>query len=350
MPSRLLVAFNNPHVPSTRAQLASCVGRAMGGDPAGPALTLLVHQSADIDSRPLVISVLPSDRTLRIKELIEPLLSIPVALQKLKSGGRILKDGQRVCDYSVLKPGASVWVHQIDEPLVRCPTPGCNCEMKPGRIEAHLLRCPALAEKHALLACGYCSPAVNTGGGDELETDLDGVASLPLDEREFSARVLRAHAAAGAIAICEDEIAVCEVEAGGAVAEPATAGQGGAVVPTGVSPPTVEAGAAASAAASAAALGAGSKGQEGHGAGRKGQERHQEQREAIAARVEAMGSVLSRGHTLVEYGAGNGELALAVMLRAQAQVAREAGAGDQAAVLGSVVLVDSAKVSPQPSP
>ena len=80
MPSRLPVAFNNPHVPSTRAQLASCVGRAMGGDPAGPALTLLVHQSADIDSRPLVISVLPSDRTLRIKELIEPLLSIPVAL------------------------------------------------------------------------------------------------------------------------------------------------------------------------------------------------------------------------------------------------------------------------------
>ena len=323
----------------------------MGGDPAGPALTLLVHQSADIHSQPLVISVLPSDRTLRIKELIEPLLNIPVALQKLKSGGRILKDGQRVCDYSVLKPGTSVWVHQIDEPLVRCPTPGCNCEMKPGRIEAHLLRCPALAEKNALLACGYCSPAVNTGGGDELETDLDGVASLPFDEREFSARVLRAHAAAGAIAICEDEIAVCEEEAGGAVAEPATAGRGGAVVPTGVSPPTVEAGAAASAAASAAALGAGSiKGQEGHGAGRKGQERHQEQREAIAARVEAMGSVLSRGHTLVEYGAGNGELALAVMLRAQAQVAREAGAGDQAAVLGSVVLVDCANVSPQPSP
>ena len=52
----------------------------------------------------------------------------------------------------------------------------------------------------------------------------------------------------------------------------------------------------------------------------------------------------------MEYGAGNGELALAVMLRAQAQVAREAGAGDQAAVLGSVVLVDCANVSPQPSP
>ena len=317
----------------------------MGGDPAGPALTLLVHQSADVDSQPLVISVLPSDRAQRIKELIEPLLNIPVALQKLKSGGRILKDGQRVCDYSVvLKPGASVWVHQIDVPLVRCPTPGCNCEMKPGRIEAHLLRCPALAEKHALLACGYCSPAVNTGGGDELEAELDGAA--PFDEREFSARVLRAHAAAGAIAICEEETAVCGEQAGGAVAESATSGKGGAVVPTGVSPPTAEAGAAVS----TAALGAGSKGQESHGAGRKGQERHQEQREAIAACVEAMGSVLSRGHTLVEYGAGNGELALTVMLRAQAQVAREAGAGDQAAVLGSVVLVDCANVSPQPSP
>jgi len=319
---------------------------AMGGDPAGPALTLLIHQSADVASQPLVISVLPSDRMQRIKELIEPLLNIPVALQKLKSGGRILKDGQRVCDYSVvLKPGASVWVHQLDVPLVRCPTPGCNCEMKPGRIEAHLLRCPALAEKHALLACGYCSPAVNTGGDDELEADLDGVASLPFDEREFSARVLRAHAAAGAIAICLDEIAICEEEANGAVAELATAGRGGAVVPTGISPPTVEAEAAA---ASAAALGAGSKGQESHGGGRKGQERHQEQREAIAARVEAMGSVLSRGHTLVEYGAGNGELALTIMIRAQAQVAREAGAGDQAAKLGAVVLVDSAKVSPKP--
>ena len=322
----------------------------MGGDPAGPALTLLVHQSADVDSQPLAISVLPSDRVHRIKELIEPLLNIPVALQKLKSGGRILKDGQRVCDYSVvLKPGASVWVHQIDVPLVRCPTPGCNCEMKPGRIEAHLLRCPALAEKHALLACGYCSPAVNTGGGDELEAELDGAA--PFDEREFSARVLRAHAAAGAIAICEEETAICGEQAGGAVAEPATSGGGGgAVVPTGVSPPTAEAGAAVS----VAALGAGRKGQESHGAGRKGQERHQEQREAIAARVEAMGSVLSRGHTLVEYGAGNGELALTVMLRAQAQVAREAAAGDQAAELGSVVLVESAtshpNLNPSPNP
>ena len=42
----------------------------------------------------------------------------------------------------------------------------------------------------------------------------------------------------------------------------------------------------------AAAFGAGSRVQGSHGGGRRGQERHQEQREAIAARVEAMGSVL----------------------------------------------------------
>ena len=279
-----------------------------------PARTLLVRQSADVDSQPLAISVLPSDRTQRIKELIEPLLNIPVALQRLKSCGRILKDAQRVSDYSVLKPGAIVWVHQVSVPLVRCPTPGCNCEMKPSRIEAHLLRCPALAEKHALLECGYCSPAINAGGADELEA-AGQVSSLPFDEREFCARVLRAHIAAGAIAICGDAIAICEDEiaacedAGGSVAEPATAGQGAAVLPTGISPPAAEAGAAevaisakagaaevaisaeAGAAERAAALGAGSRGQESHGGGRRGQGRHQEQREAIAARVEAMSSV-----------------------------------------------------------
>ena len=280
----------------------------MGVDQTGPARTLLVRQSADVDSEPLAISVLPSDRTQRIKELIEPLLNIPVALQRLKSGGRILKDAQRVSDYSVLKPGAIVWVHQVSVPLVRCPTPGCNCEMKPSRIEAHLLRCPALAEKHALLECGYCSPAINAGGADELEaTDPDEleVSSLPFDEREFCARVLQAHAAAGAIAICEDAIAACadEVagceEAGGAIAEPATAGRGAAGMPTAVSPPTAEAAGAevatsaeAGAAERAAALGAGSRGQGSHGSGRRGQERHQEQRDAIAARVEAMRSVL----------------------------------------------------------
>ena len=268
----------------------------MGVDQTGPARTLLVRQSADVDSQPLAILVLPSDRTQRIKELIEPLLNIPVALQRLKSGGRILKDAQRVSDYSVLKPGAIVWVHQVSVPLVRCPTPGCNCEMKPSRIEGHLLRCPALAEKHALLECGYCSPAINAGGADELEAAE--VSSLPFDEREFCARVLRAHTAAGAIAICEDEVAACE-DAGGSVAEPATAGRGAAVVPTGISPPVAEAGAAevaisaeAGAAERAAALGAGSRGQGSHGVGRRGQGRHQEQREAIAARVEAMGSVL----------------------------------------------------------
>ena len=275
----------------------------MGVDQTGPARTLLVRQSADVDSQPLAISVLPSDRTQRIKELIEPLLNIPVALQRLKSGGRILKDAQRVSDYSVLKPGAIVWVYQVSVPLVRCPTPGCNCEMKPSRIEAHLQRCPALAEKHALLECGYCSPAINAGGVDELEADE--VSSLPFDEREFCARVLRAHAAAGAIAICEDAVAACEdevaacEEAGGAVAEPATVGRGAAGMPTAVSPPTAEAAAAevaisaeAAAGERAAAFGAGSRGQGSHGGGRRGQERHQEQREAIAARVEAMGSVL----------------------------------------------------------
>ena len=281
-------------------------------DQTGPARTLLVRQSADVGSQPLAISVLPSDRTQRIKELIEPLLNIPVALQRLKSSGRILKDAQRVSDYSVLKPGAIVWVHQVSVPLVRCPTPGCNCEMKPSRVEAHLLRCPALAEKHALLECGYCSPAINAGGADELEAE---VSFLPFDEREFCARVLRAHSAAGAIAICGDEVAACEDEvaacedAGGSVVEPAAAGRGAAVVPTVISPPTAEAGAAetaisaeagaaemaisaeAAAAERAAALGAGNRGQGGHGGGRRGQERHQEQREAIAARVEAMGSV-----------------------------------------------------------
>ena len=264
----------------------------MGVDETGPARTLLVRESADVDSQPLAISVLPSDRTQRIKELIEPLLNIPVALQRLKSGGRILKDAQRVSDYSVLKPGAIVWVHQVSVPLVRCPTPGCNCEMKPSRIEAHLLRCPALAEKHALLECGYCSPAINAGGADELEAadpDELEVSSLPFDEREFCARVLRAHAAAGAIAICEGAIAACEDEVAATRtrslparrrAEPSLSQPrpgGAAAVPTAVSPPTAEAAAAevatsaeAGDAERAAALGAGSR---GHGEPWSGEER-----------------------------------------------------------------------------
>ncbi|KAK3252523.1 hypothetical protein CYMTET_38186 [Cymbomonas tetramitiformis] len=187
--------------------------------------------------------------------------------------------------------------------------------MKASRIEAHLRRCPILAERNALLACDYCSPAVNTGAG-ETELDAELEEAEPFDEWKFAARVLRAHAAAGAIAAC------------------VAAGAGGADGDrTSADPPGDETGAAASAL----------------GGGRTGKARHQEQRDAIAARMVSMG-LLNQGHTLVEYGAGNGELALTIMLRAEAEVSGETAAevkGEKAAgakaQLGSVCLVDSAK-------
>ena len=78
--------------------------------------------------------------------------------------------------------------------LVRCPTPGCNTPLKPGKVAGHLLKCPVLAEQRALEASGYYRRAVNSGDRlDDEEHDGSGEASSALTP-ELEARLMAAHA------------------------------------------------------------------------------------------------------------------------------------------------------------
>ncbi|EOD36115.1 hypothetical protein EMIHUDRAFT_252428 [Emiliania huxleyi CCMP1516] len=59
----------------------------------------------------------------------------------------------------------------VQPALVQCPTPGCNTPLRPGRVAAHLLRCPVLAEIRRQEAQTWFVRGVNTGEGDEGEPD-----------------------------------------------------------------------------------------------------------------------------------------------------------------------------------
>ena len=142
--------------------------------------------------------------------------------------------------------------------LVQCPTPGCNTPLRPGKLAGHLLRCPVLAELRALESQSWYSLDVNTGAGE-------------LDE-----------SAAPMVMVSEEAASQLEARLGQRdnplLHAPATHG---AFMPSDV------------------------------GVNERKRQRHRLQRDAIVRHVAQL-EVLGRGRCIVELGAGNGELSLAI--------------------------------------
>ena len=147
--------------------------------------------------------------------------------------------------------------------LCQCPTPGCNTELRAGKLAAHLLRCPALAAQRELEQCGYWSAGMHSGEG-ELEANHDDAEPITMTG-DASSRL-------------EVAIQAAHKEALGARL---------AHMP------------------SMAAL------PEGLGKNAAKRERQHRQRSAIVRELASLG-VLGKGHCIIELGAGNAELSLAI--------------------------------------
>ena len=152
--------------------------------------------------------------------------------------------------------------------LTKCPTPGCGTLLKPGRVAAHLQRCPALTQVRELEASGYWCRDANIGASDLL-SDERGLSPVTLanasaaELAHLHARIYEAHHASRGSQLAHSS-------------------------PTAVAP--------------TAAIGGRSK----HELAR---ERHRSQRRAIASEVASLG-VLGQGYCIIELGAGNGALFL----------------------------------------
>ena len=174
-----------------------------------------------------------------------------------------LKVGQR---------GAKLAKGIADGTLVECPTPGCRTPLKPSRIAAHLLKCPVLEEQKILQESGYWSPGINSGrDADENPPPpppaLSAEAAAELEERINTAHV---HALSQLLhtpaAACTDSTL---------------------------------------------------------GINARKRESHRLQRAAIVDELASLG-VLGHGHCILEVGAGNGELSLAIAEAYPSEMATDA--------------------------
>mmetsp|Transcript_35310 Transcript_35310/g.117003 ORF Transcript_35310/g.117003 Transcript_35310/m.117003 type:complete len:373 (+) Transcript_35310:58-1176(+) len=141
----------------------------------------------------------------------------------------------------------------VQPALVQCPTPGCNTPLRPGRVAAHLLRCPVLADIRRQEAHTWFVRGVNTGEGGEGEPDepltMEAASLLEASLERRSGTLWHAPASSA--------------------------------LPDGL------------------------------GVNERKRERHRLQRRAIAEQLAELGA-LGRGRCIVELGAGNGELSLAL--------------------------------------
>jgi len=148
--------------------------------------------------------------------------------------------------------------------LVECPTPGCNTALRPGKLAAHLLRCPVLEAQRELEASGYWIGGVNTGRGEVTDEDtwapimMNSEAAFQLEER-----IGKAHTSCLGSALMHTAATADEADT------------------TGV------------------------------GVNERKRERHRAQRDVIVHELHKLG-VIGQGHCIVEFGAGNGELSLAI--------------------------------------
>ena len=152
-----------------------------------------------------------------------------------------------------------------------CPTPGCGCfPIRADRIEHHLRKCPKLIERQALAARGVWSPGANKG--DVLDT-TPAASEVSLDSEAFVLRVAEAHRRA----------------VGGALLHTAASES----VPDGST----------------------------LGVNESERERHRVQREAIASLMLSRGCL--HGQCIMELGAGNAALSLAIARQANMVPATE---------------------------
>ena len=151
-------------------------------------------------------------------------------------------------------------------PLAQCPNPGCGALLKPARVTAHLRRCPAVLEQRELEASGYYFRDVNTG--EALPGECGPLVLGDASAAELAALTAQVHS--GHAACFGSRLAH--------------------------TPPIP--------ADTPRTTWTGSK----HELAR---ERHRVQRRAIVDELAALGA-LGRGHCIIELGAGNGELSLAM--------------------------------------
>ena len=229
-----------------------------------------------------------SDTVFSVKLKMSALLGAPPSQLWLHHRGRRLQDERRLRDCKLPSP-CIIDVQRFAIPFVKCPTPGCAATILPEKVKSHVRRCPVLYAEREKLALGIFSRSVNWGlaapahiaAASDNNSDLTATSAAPpspLPEEEFATLLLRAHTEAVGADLIHTPL--------GAACEP-----------------------------------------------RKSATRHAAQRSAIAALLGRLG-VLGHGHTVVEFGAGNGELSLTI---AQAQTAPEAGQADF-----SIALVDAA--------
>ena len=165
--------------------------------------------------------------------------------------------------------------------LVQCPTPGCNTPLRPGRLAAHLLNCPVLAELRELESSGYYFRGINMGQSkDDGDASPPSASALDID-LEVSVRA--AHVTALASELLHS--------------------------PSSVPDP----------------------GNMTMGVNARKRESHRVQRRAIVDIIAELG-VLGHGHCLIEVGAGNGELSNAIEAAFPGQLATDA-----------VILLDNSK-------
>ena len=172
---------------------------------------------------------------------------------------------------SLAAPSLRFGRHQLsdrdlaDRDLVLCPTLGCMTPLRPGKVEGHLAKCPVLLEQRAREESGYYRCGANSGA-DEVDSSEEPPAVLTPDvAAELEARIREAHAATLGSQLMHTSV--------------------------GLAPAPAEAEITAKR--------------------ERERERHRQQRHVIAEQLAALG-VLGHGHCLIELGAGNGELSLAV--------------------------------------
>ena len=163
----------------------------------------------------------------------------------------------------IRSPVAPLLSQPVDRQLVTCPTPGCGCyPLRADRVNRHLARCPQLVQQRALAELGIYSPAVNVG--KFIVDDETPASSTPLlDATAFQRRIVDAHAHSMRSILSH--------------------------TPAAFSPVAVDAMSVREAE----------------------RERHRTQRKSIASYMHSMG-LLGRGHRIVEMGAGNAQLSLAI--------------------------------------
>mmetsp|Transcript_7248 Transcript_7248/g.20684 ORF Transcript_7248/g.20684 Transcript_7248/m.20684 type:complete len:402 (+) Transcript_7248:26-1231(+) len=164
--------------------------------------------------------------------------------------------------------GRHASVDGVQRELVQCPTRGCCTPLRPERVKAHLKKCPVLLEQNRLEESGYYIAGVNSGAGEiDQHADLGVPVLTPQLISDLESKIRAAHDERLGLRLFHTAVDRQKVAGSAAMA----------------------------------AL----KGHERERA------RHRVQRTSIAEVLAAL-KVVGKGHCIIEVGAGNGHLSLAI--------------------------------------